>query len=95
MLRTWEIVGLAGGIHGARCTPAQVVATAFVGRCLLRVIRIPRLVLRWGRKCAPQSRMDSHPDGQRKAQKGIDHVGGIARLRDFGDRLNLPCVEAV
>ena len=36
-----------------------------------------------------------HPDVQAKAQEEIDHVVGSQRLPDFGDRPNLPYVEAV
>ncbi|KAI6149296.1 cytochrome P450 [Pisolithus tinctorius] len=36
-----------------------------------------------------------HPDVQRKAQEEIDRVVGADRLPDFGDRPNLPYVEAV
>ncbi|KAI5984276.1 cytochrome P450 [Pisolithus albus] len=36
-----------------------------------------------------------HPDVQRKAQEEIDGVVGTDRLPDFGDRPNLPYVEAV
>ncbi|KAI6010730.1 cytochrome P450 [Pisolithus orientalis] len=36
-----------------------------------------------------------HPDVQRKAQEEIDRVVGTDRLPDFGDRPNLPYVEAI
>ena len=36
-----------------------------------------------------------HPEAQAKAQEEIDLVVGSQRLPDFGDRPNLPYVEAV
>lgn len=39
--------------------------------------------------------MALHPEAQAKAQEEIDRVVGTQRLPDFGDRSNLPYVEAI
>lgn len=36
-----------------------------------------------------------HPEVQAKAQEEIDRVVGTERFPDFGDRPNLPYVEAI